>query len=209
MKFTPYTHLLFGYLASRTTASSFFFVDERAGREPSHASVAFEYYPFELVDSFRAFDSQTRELLSFHRLLVEAESVTGNEFMIGTALATYLKSRHHGIGYTVETQKVSAKRFNILAYPGKNRDAEILVTSHIDTVRCCKSITSKLFWACPALHGLVYYQGNHMMANLCLNRSLHSSPTSSISTVATHHLPSSAAEAPSTPRAASPPKSSQ
>ena len=84
--------------------------------------------------SFRPFDSRTRELLSFHRLLVETQSITGDEFAVGTALALYLKSPHHGVGYTVETQKVEDKRFNVLAYFGEERDADILVTSHIDTV---------------------------------------------------------------------------
>ncbi|KAL9096239.1 MAG: hypothetical protein Q9165_001762 [Trypethelium subeluteriae] len=100
----------------------------------SEALVAGDQSPLERVDLHRTFSAQTRELLAFHRLLVEAESVTGNEFAVATALAAYLNSPHHGVKYSIETQKVGDKRFNILAYTGEERDADVLVTSHIDTV---------------------------------------------------------------------------
>ncbi|KAF2237529.1 putative carboxypeptidase [Viridothelium virens] len=102
--------------------------------DPSEAFVADDQSPLKHATSHSAFSTQTRELLAFHRLLVEAESVTGNEFAVGTALATYLSSPHHGVKYSLETQRVGEKRFNILAHTGEERDADVLVTSHIDTV---------------------------------------------------------------------------
>ncbi|KAF1982371.1 Zn-dependent exopeptidase [Aulographum hederae CBS 113979] len=74
--------------------------------------------------------SEHHDLLSLHKKLIEIESITGNEYDVGKWLAGYLES--HGL--TVEKQKVAEKRFNILAYPGKERKTKVLVTSHIDTV---------------------------------------------------------------------------
>ena len=74
----------------------------------------------------------TRDLFSLHKNLVEIESITGNEAPVGEWLATNLESQ----GYTVERQYVSRDppRFNVLAWPGKIREAPVLLTSHIDTV---------------------------------------------------------------------------
>jgi acetylornithine deacetylase len=70
------------------------------------------------------------ELLYLHQKLVEIESISGNEKRVGNWLASYLE----GHGLTVEKQHVSKDRFNVLAYPGKERRTKVLVTSHIDTV---------------------------------------------------------------------------
>lgn len=69
-------------------------------------------------------------LLDLHRKLVEIESITGNEKKVGKWLATYLEKQN----LTVELQEVGTDRFNVFAYPGKERKTDILVTSHIDTV---------------------------------------------------------------------------
>jgi acetylornithine deacetylase len=78
----------------------------------------------------------TKALLSLHKSLIEYESITGNEYSVGSFLTHYLKSKN----FTVETQDVgpgpssSSSRQNILAYPGKTRKTRTLVSSHIDTV---------------------------------------------------------------------------
>lgn len=73
----------------------------------------------------------TDDLLAFHKNLTEIESITGNEHEVGQWLVSSLKSQ----GYNVEKQHVDKHRFNVHAWPGATRDAELLVTSHIDTVR--------------------------------------------------------------------------
>ncbi|OLL24705.1 putative carboxypeptidase [Neolecta irregularis DAH-3] len=70
------------------------------------------------------------DLLILHKHLVEIPSLTGLEYKMGIWLKYYLE----GLNFTVETQKVGENRFNIFAYLGDKRDANILVTSHIDTV---------------------------------------------------------------------------
>jgi acetylornithine deacetylase len=80
--------------------------------------------------------SQTRDaLLALHKSLVEIESITGNEKAVGQWLASYLEAQK----WTVELQEAAKNRYNVLAYPGKERKTKILVSSHIDTVRgfCC------------------------------------------------------------------------
>lgn len=72
---------------------------------------------------------ESHALLSLHRKLVEIESITENEHNVGEYLSRYLRNHN----FTVETQKVSETRYNILAY-GSKRDTTILVSSHIDTV---------------------------------------------------------------------------
>lgn len=84
-------------------------------------------------------------LLSFHRNLVEIESISGNEHDVGVFLAEYLEARN----FTVIKQKVppvdkkedlntessSKTRYNIYAYPSSHSESpSVLVTSHIDTV---------------------------------------------------------------------------
>jgi acetylornithine deacetylase len=73
--------------------------------------------------------STSKELLHLHRKLVETESITENEKDVGQWLTHYLESH----SWTVEKQKVSKDRYNILAY-GSKRETTILLTSHIDTV---------------------------------------------------------------------------
>ncbi|KAK5133650.1 hypothetical protein LTR08_007504 [Meristemomyces frigidus] len=76
--------------------------------------------------------SLTYDLIAFHKNLTQIESITGNEEAVGEWLVASLKSQ----GYSVERQYVEEKpaRFNILAWPGKERDAKVLLSAHIDTV---------------------------------------------------------------------------
>ncbi|KAI7506741.1 Zn-dependent exopeptidase [Hortaea werneckii] len=76
--------------------------------------------------------SLTHDLISFHKNLTQIESITGNEKDVGDWLVSSLESQ----GYNVEKQQVSTDpdRFNVLAWPGKQRDARVLLSSHIDTV---------------------------------------------------------------------------
>lgn len=78
-------------------------------------------------------------LLSFHRDLVQIESVTGDEKDVGDFIIRFLEARN----FTVEKQIVpyqgdgagkGKERFNIYAYLASNPAPEILLTSHIDTV---------------------------------------------------------------------------
>ncbi|KAK5018474.1 acetylornithine deacetylase [Cryomyces antarcticus] len=78
-------------------------------------------------DTFSHFN---KDLLSLHKSLVEVESISSNELEVGIWLVRYLKEQ----GYTVEKQKVSEKRFNVLAYSGKERNTKVLLSSHMDTV---------------------------------------------------------------------------
>lgn len=73
--------------------------------------------------------SESDALLHLHRKLVQVESITENEYDVGKFLSHYLRAHN----FTVETQKVSEKRYNLLAY-GSKRDTTVLVSSHIDTV---------------------------------------------------------------------------
>ena len=77
--------------------------------------------------------SLTHDAIALLKNLTEIESITYNEEAVGNWLSDSLV----GQGYTVEKQYVDNDpvRFNILAYPGDTRDARLLVTSHIDTVR--------------------------------------------------------------------------
>lgn len=74
-------------------------------------------------------ESTSSELLYLHRKLVGIESITESEYDVGQWLASYLRDKN----LTVETQTVSEKRYNILAY-GSKRSTTLLVSSHIDTV---------------------------------------------------------------------------
>lgn len=84
-------------------------------------------------------------LLSFHRDLVDIESISGNEHDVGIFVAEYLESKN----FTVVKQEVAPvkknegsddeytpkTRYNIYAYPSSLRESPtILVSSHIDTV---------------------------------------------------------------------------
>jgi acetylornithine deacetylase len=74
----------------------------------------------------------THDLFAFHKNLTQIESISGNEKEVGEWLAHSLTSQ----GYHVEKQVVAKDplRFNVLAWPGSIRDAEVLISSHIDTV---------------------------------------------------------------------------
>lgn len=75
-------------------------------------------------------------LLSFHRALVQIPSISEHEKNVGEYVLDFLSSQN----LTVEKQIVTPEsdteeeRFNIYAYVGKNRQPDVLVTSHIDTV---------------------------------------------------------------------------
>jgi acetylornithine deacetylase len=77
----------------------------------------------------------THDLLGFHKNLTQIESITGNEKEVGEWLYDSLASQ----GYHVEKQVLSEDplRFNVLAWPGSKREAEVLISSHIDTVSDC------------------------------------------------------------------------
>lgn len=71
--------------------------------------------------------------LSFHRDIVQIESISGNESHVGEFIVNFLEARD----FTVTKQPVGdeeSNRFNILAYPASLSHPEILLTSHIDTV---------------------------------------------------------------------------
>lgn len=74
----------------------------------------------------------THDLFEFHKNLTQIESISGNEKEVGEWLADSLTSQ----GYHVEKQVLSKDplRFNVLAWPGSKREAEVLISSHIDTV---------------------------------------------------------------------------
>lgn len=72
-------------------------------------------------------------LLSFHRDIVNIESISGNEADVGNYIIRFLESKN----FTVVKQPVSTEgqeRFNVYAYVGNNSSPDVLVTSHIDTV---------------------------------------------------------------------------
>ena len=75
-----------------------------------------------------------KPLLTLHRSLIEIESISGNEHDVGVYLHDYLVKHN----YTVERQYVGSDeekpRFNLLAYPGQERQTRVLLSSHIDTV---------------------------------------------------------------------------
>ena len=81
-------------------------------------------------------------LFSLHKSLVDIESISGNEQAVGEFLQAYLKSHN----YTVERQyldhlpsslqdsqagelREQKQRFNLLAYPGDNRQTPVLLSS--------------------------------------------------------------------------------
>lgn len=58
--------------------------------------------------------------------------------LIENSVGIYLKTYLEGLGYTVEWQPVPGKtnreRANVYAYKGTERNTQVLLTSHIDTV---------------------------------------------------------------------------
>ena len=86
----------------------------------------------EPLQAHKSYPILTSDLIAFHKNLTQIESITGNEAAVGEWLVSSLKSQ----GYSVEKQYVEKHpaRFNILAWPSK-RDAKVLLSAHIDTVR--------------------------------------------------------------------------
>lgn len=81
--------------------------------------------------------NQASQLLDLHKVLVEIESITGNEEQVGEYLLSYLENHN----FTTEVQLVPSleagkgkQRQNVFAYKGQTRSTRILVTSHMDTV---------------------------------------------------------------------------
>lgn len=72
----------------------------------------------------------SNQLLSLHRKLIEIESTSGHEKAVGEWLKGYLEGKN----LTVELQEVEEGRYNVFAYPGRERKTKVLVSSHIDTV---------------------------------------------------------------------------
>lgn len=76
------------------------------------------------------------ELFSLHEELVNIPSLSGDEIECAVFLTEYLKE----LGYHVEEVPVgTAGTYNVFAYPQALKDEgvwpEVLITSHIDTVR--------------------------------------------------------------------------
>ncbi|KAE8163183.1 putative carboxypeptidase [Aspergillus tamarii] len=74
--------------------------------------------------------------LSFHRDIVQIESISSNEHNVGEFIANFLRARNFTVikqAVTSSSRTESQERFNIFAYPSSNTP-EILLTSHIDTV---------------------------------------------------------------------------
>ncbi|KAE8365818.1 putative carboxypeptidase [Aspergillus caelatus] len=74
--------------------------------------------------------------LSFHRDIVQIESISSNEHSVGEFIAKFLRARNFTVikqAVTSSSQTDNQERFNIFAYPSSNTP-EILLTSHIDTV---------------------------------------------------------------------------
>lgn len=79
---------------------------------------------------------ETEELFSLHEELVNIPSVSGNEGECANFVAQYLEE----LGYYVEKVPVgNTNTHNVFAYPQALKDEgvwpEVLITSHIDTVR--------------------------------------------------------------------------
>lgn len=81
-------------------------------------------------------------LFSLHRALVNIESISGNEQAIAEFLETHLKSHNYTVerqyldalptslqGHQTEELRVQKQRFNLLAYPGENRQTPVLLSS--------------------------------------------------------------------------------
>lgn len=98
----------------------------------SAPSVSADQQPIGASEPNTISSSWTKELISLHRHLITTESISGNEYDVGKWLSKYLKDDD----WTIETQKVNndSSRLNILAYPGKVRNPDLLISSHIDTV---------------------------------------------------------------------------
>lgn len=75
--------------------------------------------------------SQGFDLIELHKNLITISSVSYNEYNVSQWLASTLESN----GWNTELQQLEdSNRYNVLAWPGKTRNAKTLITSHIDTV---------------------------------------------------------------------------
>lgn len=74
--------------------------------------------------------AQRPNLFRLHRDLVQINSVSYYEHNVTKFLVGYLEKK----GLTVELLPTPDGRNNVYAYSGKNRNATVLLTSHIDTV---------------------------------------------------------------------------
>lgn len=89
----------------------------------------------------------TDTLLTLHKDLISIESVSGHEHAIGQYISSYLSAQN----FTIKTQGVppleqnphKSERFNVYAYNGRSPKANVLVTSHMDTVPPFYNYTSK------------------------------------------------------------------
>ena len=101
---------------------------------PRFTTAAAEQHPLSPRPGLEEVYFNYKPLLALHRSLVEIESLTGNEHDVGVYLHDYLVKHN----YTVERQYVGTDtekpRFNLLAYPGQERQTRVLLSSHIDTV---------------------------------------------------------------------------
>jgi acetylornithine deacetylase len=80
-------------------------------------------------------DEEKEKLFDLHEKLVDIPSITGDEAEVSEFVEEYLSD----LGYHVETVEVEEGRNNVFAYPKELKDEgawpEVLITSHIDTVR--------------------------------------------------------------------------
>lgn len=85
-------------------------------------------------------------LLSFHRDIVQIESISGNEAAVGDYIVQFLQERRFAVtkqflpreadkgSDDAVTAENGPQRFNIYAYPSWISEPKILLTSHVDTV---------------------------------------------------------------------------
>lgn len=71
------------------------------------------------------------DLIELHKNLISISSVSYTEYNISQWLSKALEAK----GWSTELQQLGdSDRYNVLAWPGKTRNAKTLITSHIDTV---------------------------------------------------------------------------
>lgn len=121
----------------------------KSSQEVLHPQDMYEQFPQSNREVLSAFGKKHKlvevieqsPLLSFHKDIVEIESITENEAVVGDFIIQFLRERN----FTVEKQQVETvidvedemlkERFNIFAYPNASLSPpKILLTSHIDTV---------------------------------------------------------------------------
>ena len=70
------------------------------------------------------------DLFALTRRLIDIESITGNEAVIGNVIVSELTA----LGYNVEKMPVEGDRFNVWATPPSTPRPEVVLSTHIDTV---------------------------------------------------------------------------